>query len=88
MFSYIACYQTIPRVVVFDEKTKANLLQLPVEEVESLRLSSKEFNDVEIEPGSVVPLDVGTATQVYLCIFASSLSKQFLIIVLRSPALL
>ncbi|XP_058084954.1 beta-fructofuranosidase, soluble isoenzyme I-like [Magnolia sinica] len=58
-----AAVQTIPRVVVFDEKTGSNLLQWPVEEVESLRLSSKDFSDIEIEAGSVVPLDVGTATQ-------------------------
>ena len=53
----------IPRVILFDKKTKTNLLQWPVEEVESLRLSSKDFDDIEIEAGSVVPIDVGTATQ-------------------------
>ncbi|KAL6004930.1 Beta-fructofuranosidase, soluble isoenzyme I [Asimina triloba] len=58
-----ASVQTIPRVVVFDEQTGTNILQWPVEEVESLRISSKKFSDVEIEAGSVVPLDVGTATQ-------------------------
>lgn len=49
--------------MVFDNKTGANLLQWPVEEIGSLRLSSKEFNNVEMKPGSVVPLDVGPATQ-------------------------
>ncbi|KAF9616722.1 hypothetical protein IFM89_031998, partial [Coptis chinensis] len=53
----------IPRVVTFDTETKTNLLQWPVEEVESLRQSSKKFDRVELEAGSIVPLDVGTATQ-------------------------
>ncbi|KAK7258230.1 hypothetical protein RIF29_32789 [Crotalaria pallida] len=63
-----ASLQTIPRTVVFDKKTGANLLQWPVKEVESLRLSSAEFEGVVLKPGSVVPLDIGPATQ--LDIFA------------------
>lgn len=47
-----------------DKKTGTNILQWPVEEVESLRLTSSEFKDVQVKPGSVVSLDVGTATQV------------------------
>ncbi|KAK1261917.1 Beta-fructofuranosidase, soluble isoenzyme I [Acorus gramineus] len=58
-----ASVQTIPRVVTFDQKTKTNLLQWPVEEVETLRTDAKDFSDVKVHPGSVVPLDVGTATQ-------------------------
>lgn len=59
-----ASVQTIPRVVVFDEKTGSNLLQWPVEEVESLRTSSKDYKDIKIGVGSVLPIDVGgTATQ-------------------------
>lgn len=50
--------------MVLDKKTGTNLLQWPVEEVESLRLTSSEFKDVQVKPGSVVSLDVGTATQV------------------------
>lgn len=49
---------------MFDKKTGSNIIQWPVEEVESLRLGSTEFNGVLLEPGSVVELDVGTATQV------------------------
>ncbi|RDY00284.1 Beta-fructofuranosidase, soluble isoenzyme I, partial [Mucuna pruriens] len=63
-----ASLQTIPRTVVFDNKTRTNVLQWPVEEVESLRLSSSEFEGVVVKPGSVVPLDIGPATQ--LDIFA------------------
>ncbi|XP_024027887.1 acid beta-fructofuranosidase 1, vacuolar [Morus notabilis] len=55
--------QTIPRTVLFDNKTGTNILQWPVEEIESLRLSSNNFTEVVVEPGTVVPLDVGTATQ-------------------------
>ncbi|PSS33175.1 Beta-fructofuranosidase, soluble isoenzyme I like, partial [Actinidia chinensis var. chinensis] len=47
----------------FDEKTGTNILQWPVEEVEELRLNSTEFNGVELVPGSVVPLNIRSATQ-------------------------
>ncbi|KAK7263848.1 hypothetical protein RJT34_31445 [Clitoria ternatea] len=63
-----ASLQTIPRTVEFDRKTRANLLLWPVEEVESLRLNSFEFEGVVVKPGSVVPLNIGPATQ--LDIFA------------------
>ncbi|XP_057457011.1 beta-fructofuranosidase, soluble isoenzyme I-like isoform X2 [Lotus japonicus] len=63
-----ASLQTIPRTVVFDQKTGTNLLQWPVEEVESLRLSNAIFEGIVVKPGSVVPLDIGPATQ--LDIFA------------------
>ncbi|KAI9173493.1 hypothetical protein LWI28_002181 [Acer negundo] len=58
-----ASLQGLPRTVVLDQKTGTNLLQWPVEEVESLRLTSKKFDNVKLKPGSVVPLDVGPATQ-------------------------
>ncbi|KAI3915705.1 hypothetical protein MKX01_015530 [Papaver californicum] len=58
-----ASVQAIPRAVLFDGRTTTNLLQWPVEEVESLRLNSSEFNNINIQSGSVVPVDVGTATQ-------------------------
>ncbi|KAF5194887.1 Acid beta-fructofuranosidase [Thalictrum thalictroides] len=55
--------QGIPRVVTFDQKTKTNILQWPVQEVESLRHSSVEFDKIQVEAGSIIPLDVGTTTQ-------------------------
>ncbi|KAA8533854.1 hypothetical protein F0562_031371 [Nyssa sinensis] len=55
--------QTIPRTVVFDKKTGTNLLYWPVEEVESLRLNCTEFDEVEVGPGTVVPLNISSATQ-------------------------
>lgn len=57
--------QSIPRTVVFDKKTGNNILQWPVEEVESLRSEGNEFRKVELEPGSLVPLKISSATQVY-----------------------
>jgi len=54
--------QGIPRTVVLDTRTHKNLVQWPVEEIKSLRLSSKKF-DMTIGPGTVVPVDVGSATQ-------------------------
>ncbi|MED6220261.1 Beta-fructofuranosidase, soluble isoenzyme I [Stylosanthes scabra] len=63
-----ASLQTIPRTVLYDKKTGTNLLQWPVEEIDSLRLKSDEFKQVLVKPGTVVPLHIGTATQ--LDIFA------------------
>ncbi|KAL8166534.1 hypothetical protein V2J09_008033 [Rumex salicifolius] len=51
-----ASLQAIPRTIVYDQKTGGNLIQWPVEEVESLRKSPKEFNQIKVEVGSIVPL--------------------------------
>ncbi|KAF7836359.1 Beta-fructofuranosidase, soluble isoenzyme I [Senna tora] len=58
-----ASLQTIPRTVVFDKKTGRNVVQWPVKEVESLRLSSSEFQQILLPPGSVLPLNIGPANQ-------------------------
>ncbi|CAI0377782.1 unnamed protein product [Linum tenue] len=58
-----ASLQTIPRTVVLDSKTGRDLLQWPVEEIESLRLNFFCFDEVLVGPGSVVPLHIGSATQ-------------------------
>nr|ABI17894.1 vacuolar invertase [Coffea canephora] len=58
-----ASVQTIPRTVVFDKKTGTNILQWPVEEAESLRFNATEFDTVKLEPGSIAPLNIGSATQ-------------------------
>jgi len=50
--------------VALDKKTGSNLIQWPVAEVESLRLRSDEFQNLKVKPGSVVPLEIGTAAQV------------------------
>ncbi|KAF8702834.1 hypothetical protein HU200_032668 [Digitaria exilis] len=49
--------------VLLDTKTGTNLLQWPVVEVENLRMSGKSFDTIKLDSGSVVPLDVGKATQ-------------------------
>ncbi|KAF7815872.1 Acid beta-fructofuranosidase [Senna tora] len=54
---------SIPRTVVLDKKTGTNLLQWPIEEMDKLRLRDNEFKNVNVNPGSVVPLDIGTANQ-------------------------
>ncbi|CAI9302580.1 unnamed protein product [Lactuca saligna] len=54
----------VPRSVILDTKTQRNLIQWPVEEVETLRSKKhNEFKDVELQPGSLIPLDIGSATQ-------------------------
>lgn len=58
-----ASVQSIPRIVKLDKKTGSNLLQWPVAEVESLRLKSDEFKNLKVKPGSVVSIDIETATQ-------------------------
>ncbi|XP_052210373.1 acid beta-fructofuranosidase 2, vacuolar-like [Diospyros lotus] len=58
-----ASVQAIPRTILFDKKTGMNLLQWPVEEVEELRSKSWEVNNVVVEAGSVVPLDLGPSSQ-------------------------
>ena len=49
--------------MVLDKKTRKNLIQWPVKEIESLRLRSKKFHK-KIGPGTVVPVDVGPADQI------------------------
>ncbi|KAK1399645.1 Beta-fructofuranosidase [Heracleum sosnowskyi] len=58
-----ASVQSIPRTVVFDKKTGTNILQWPIKEVESLRSGSYEIDDVELKPGSLVPLKISSAAQ-------------------------
>ncbi|KAJ0453194.1 putative sucrose:sucrose fructosyltransferase [Helianthus annuus] len=57
----------VPRTVVLDPKTQSNLLQWPVEEIETLRSKKyHEFKDVELRPGSLVPLDIGSTAEVII----------------------
>lgn len=58
-----ASIQSIPRVVVFDNRTRTNLIQWPIEEIESLRLNSTEFSEVRLGPGSVLSLNISSANQ-------------------------
>ncbi|VAI52859.1 unnamed protein product [Triticum turgidum subsp. durum] len=58
-----ASLQSTPRTVVLDTKTGSNLLQWPVEEVETLRTNSTNLGGVTIDHGSVFPLSLHRATQ-------------------------
>ena len=58
-----ASLQSIPRTVLLDTKTKSNLLQWPVEEVETLRINSTDLSGITIDRGSVFPLSLRRATQ-------------------------
>ncbi|KAF5790443.1 putative sucrose:sucrose fructosyltransferase [Helianthus annuus] len=53
-----------PRTVTLDIKTQTNLIQWPIEEVEMLRFKTHfEFKDIELRPGSIVPLNIGSTTK-------------------------
>ncbi|XP_022874390.1 acid beta-fructofuranosidase 2, vacuolar-like [Olea europaea var. sylvestris] len=56
--------QAIPRTILLDKKTGSNLVLWPVEEVETLRLKKKVFDKLEAKAGEVVPLEVGSVTQI------------------------
>nr|APM87558.1 1-FFT [Taraxacum brevicorniculatum] len=58
-----ATIYNVGRTVVLDRKTGTHLLHWPVEEIESLRSNVREFNEIELVPGSIIPLDIGMATQ-------------------------
>uniref|UniRef100_A0A0C9S227 TSA: Wollemia nobilis Ref_Wollemi_Transcript_21962_2474 transcribed RNA sequence n=1 Tax=Wollemia nobilis TaxID=56998 RepID=A0A0C9S227_9CONI len=58
-----ASIQTIPRKVWFDSKTKANILQWPVEEIDELRSGKLELENVVLPPGSVVKVNTSAAAQ-------------------------
>ncbi|XP_024971387.1 beta-fructofuranosidase, soluble isoenzyme I-like [Cynara cardunculus var. scolymus] len=58
-----ATIYNVARTIVLDRKTGTHLLQWPVEEIESLRSNGHEFKNITLEPGSIIPLDVGSATQ-------------------------
>ncbi|KAM3322030.1 acid beta-fructofuranosidase 2, vacuolar [Capsicum chacoense] len=58
-----ASLQPIPRTIKFDKKTGSNIITWPVAEVETLRSNRVEFDKVKVNPGSIVPLEVGSAAQ-------------------------
>ncbi|KAM3297123.1 hypothetical protein ACQJBY_039146 [Aegilops geniculata] len=60
---YGVILQSIPRTVVLDTKTGSNLLQWPVQEVETLRTNSTDLGRVTIDHGSVFPLSLHRTTQ-------------------------
>ncbi|XP_037456472.1 sucrose:sucrose 1-fructosyltransferase-like [Triticum dicoccoides] len=55
--------QAIPRTVALDEKTRTNLLQWPVEEIETLRHNATDLSGITIGTGSIFPLHLRQAAQ-------------------------
>ncbi|KAJ1692891.1 hypothetical protein LUZ63_009589 [Rhynchospora breviuscula] len=58
-----ASLMSLPRTVLFDVKTKSNLLQWPVEEVDQLRLNSTTFTNLTIDTASYFRLSASRAAQ-------------------------
>lgn len=63
LFTRLEFMQAVPREILYDNKTGMNVLQQPVEEIESLRLNNTEFEDILVEAGTIVQMDIGMATQ-------------------------
>ncbi|XP_059304954.1 acid beta-fructofuranosidase AIV-18 isoform X2 [Lycium ferocissimum] len=55
--------QSIPRTVLYDKKTGTNLLQWPIEEIESLRAGDPIVKQLNLQPGSIELLHVNSAAQ-------------------------
>ncbi|KAL7608256.1 beta-fructofuranosidase, soluble isoenzyme I isoform X1 [Lactuca sativa] len=53
----------VPRTIVLDKKTQSNIIQWPVEEINRLRTNLTVFKDVVVEAGSLVPLNLPSASQ-------------------------
>ncbi|CAM0912341.1 unnamed protein product [Alopecurus aequalis] len=58
-----ASLMSIPRTVNLDENTRSNLIQWPVQEIETLRINSTDLSGVTIDHGSVFQLPLRRATQ-------------------------
>lgn len=58
--------KAIPRIVFFDNKTRNNLIQWPVEEVEELRGAQVTETDVELAPGALVEVQGANGGQVLI----------------------
>ncbi|XP_037457954.1 sucrose:sucrose 1-fructosyltransferase-like [Triticum dicoccoides] len=55
--------QSIPRTVELDEKTRTNLIQWPVEELDTLRINTTDFSGITVGAGSVVSLPLHQTSQ-------------------------
>ncbi len=56
--------QTIPQTVVVDSKTGLNIIQWPIEEVESLRISEQVQTGVKLDANAILKVDGATGSQV------------------------
>ncbi|XP_076941080.1 acid beta-fructofuranosidase-like [Bidens hawaiensis] len=53
----------VPRTILLDKKTQSNIIQWPVDEINTLRTNVTVFKNLELEAGSLVPLDLPAASQ-------------------------
>jgi sucrose-6-phosphate hydrolase SacC (GH32 family) len=51
---YLLLLQGVPRTLTLDSKTGVNLIQWPIEEIESLRTNRVFQTDVNLDAGAVV----------------------------------
>lgn len=58
-----ASLQTVPRSVWFDAKTKANIIQWPVEEISDLRSDELKLENVVLSPESVIEVNTTESSQ-------------------------
>uniref|UniRef100_A0A803LMK7 beta-fructofuranosidase n=1 Tax=Chenopodium quinoa TaxID=63459 RepID=A0A803LMK7_CHEQI len=58
-----ASLQTVPRVVTYDSKTGTNIIQWPVKEIESLRTDDTVYDNLVLQPGSTINLNITSAAQ-------------------------
>lgn len=58
-----ASLMSIPRTVLFDVKTRSNLLQWPIDEVEKLRTNSTTYTNITIDTASYFRLSASRAAQ-------------------------
>ncbi|VAI68216.1 unnamed protein product [Triticum turgidum subsp. durum] len=58
-----ASLQGIPRKVVLDEKTRTNILQWPVEEIDTLRYNATNFSGITVESSFVITLPLRQVSQ-------------------------
>ncbi|PWA55104.1 1,2-beta-fructan 1F-fructosyltransferase [Artemisia annua] len=76
------------RTVVLPKKTGTHLIHCRVEETESLRSHGQEFKEIKLEASSIVPVDIGSATQLHHFKWIKMLSKQQLRSTMNTSALL
>jgi len=67
--SYLPLLQGIPRTIALDSKTGVNLIQWPIEEIESLRGHKLSQTDVKLDAGAVVKVKGAAGNQVSKKIF-------------------
>ncbi len=76
----ISSLQAIPRTVLLDSKLGDNLIQVPVEEVKSLRGNKVSKTKVKLEAASIVKIEGSSGGQVKMVVqllSSSSILSRF-----------